>query len=145
MGRSLTGKSYQPCVSGCVAAGIKRKVRCIVVLGEMTEEDIAQTFVPCGTYGFRAFFVAQVPFSATNAVLKDFRVRPVTQHPVVIIGFDDQCVRLGCHLQRFPGDTPGISHYHETESVKLDCISYCLRGIVRYLEPPGPYPSVDDF
>ena len=91
----------------------------IVVLAEMTEEDIAQTRMPETLDGTRALVIRQMTAALDDTHLQFISIWSLHEHVNVIIGLDNYGMRLTGKFHSLIGHASYICHYHKLISINF--------------------------
>ena len=103
--------------------------RGIVVLAQMTQEDIPEPWMDETADGIRTFVVAQMTVTLDYPPLKVIGIRTGHQHVHIVIGFDYHVISLSAIFISILGHPAQVGHEHET----------CAEEVLFHL--PGDYPE----
>ena len=128
----MTWKCYKP--GGRVKmwpCGVKRLLRGVVVLAQVTEEDVSELLMPELLDGFGTLVVGEVTMTFADAVLELFWIWAIAKHLKVVVGLDDHCVCPRGKAKSLTCHAADVGHYHKLIVVKHDSITHSLGSIVR--------------
>ena len=136
-GRSLTRKTAQGNGTAldagfCQGIGSSRigKFARIVVLTQVTKENIAKSLVTETAYSLCTFVVAQVSAALNNTHFQLIGVRTAHKHPHIIIRLNHDCVRLACIAEGLISHPADVCHYGKRVRPGTDMVADCLCSIM---------------
>lgn len=113
---------------------IARKVRMIVLLAQMTEPDVAKTRREVGTQELGSCFIAQMPVGAHDALLKIGRVRPLSEHVLIMVRLKHQIVRRRNERAELPRHMPRVGDEAKGCLTVLYAITHIVTTVVRHVK-----------